>query len=117
MRGSQKLKEAKSYVEQAPTLPNGYIDLGIAYDELGELDKALDAFKKAYNLSQREEDRFVVLFNIAAMYLNNGKPEVALPYAKQAQDINPSEDIVELISNIEHSMNTKSKPFWTNRKK
>ena len=117
MRGSQKLKEAKNYIAQAPSLPNGYIDLGIAYDELNELDKALEAFKQAYNVSQRDEDRFIVLYNISAMYLNHGNPELAMQYAKQAQDINPSEDIVELISNIEHSMNTKSKPFWTGRKK
>lgn len=114
--GHQKLKEAKNYIANAPDLPNGYIDLAIAYDDLGNFDKALEAFQKAYNLAKDDNDKYIILYNIAAMYMNHNKPESALGYAKQAQELDQNEDIQELLSNIEHSINTKSKPFWTPRK-
>lgn len=114
--GHQKLKEAKSYIEQAPDLPNGYIDLAIAYDDLGNFDKALEAFQKAFNLAKEDNDKYIILYNIAAMYLNNNKPESALGYAQQAKAINSNEDVADLLGNIEHAMNTKSKPFWMSKK-
>ena len=49
------------------------------------------------------------------MYLNNNNPETARGYAKQAQQINNSEEVGELIGNIEHAINTKSAPFWVNK--
>ena len=113
---SQHLKEAQAYVEQAPNLPAGYIDMAIAYDELGQFDKALDAFQKAYNLAKENNDKFIVMYNISVMYLNNNKPESALNYAKQAQKIDDNEDIQELLGNIDHALNTKTKPFWMNKK-
>ena len=111
----QKLKEAKNYIEQAPNIPNGYIDLAIAYDDLGQFEKALEAFQKAFNLAKTNSDKYIVLYNLAAMYLNNNNPETALSYAKQAQQINRSEEIAELIGNIEHAINTKTAPFWINK--
>ena len=42
---TQKLKEAQAYIEQAPNLPNGYIDLAIAYDELGQFEKATESLQ------------------------------------------------------------------------
>ena len=41
-------------------------------------------------------------------------PKRALNYAKEAQEINNSEDIKEVISNIEHAKQTKRKPFKSN---
>ena len=59
---NRKLAEAKSYISKAPNLPNGYIDMGIAYDELGNFDKALEAFQKAFNLSKSPEEKYIVLY-------------------------------------------------------
>ncbi|MBR6099366.1 matrixin family metalloprotease [bacterium] len=114
---SQKLKEAKNYVAQAPDLPGGYIDMAIAYDDMGDFKNALASFQKAYNLSKEDSDKYIILYNISAMYLNNNKPEAALGYAKQAQSLDDNEDVQDLLSNIEHAMNTKTKPFWTGSKK
>ena len=111
----RKLAEAKNYIAKAPNIPNGYIDMGIAYDELGKFDLALEAFQKAFNLATTKDDKFIVLYNLSIMYLNNSKPETALQYAKQAQNIKHNEEIADLISNIEHSMTTKQKPFWMSK--
>ena len=108
---TKKLKEAQAYIEQAPNLPNGYIDLAIAYDELGQFEKAVEALQKAFNTSQSEMDKYIVLYNYAALYLNNDNPETALQYAKQAQNINDTEEVADLISNIEHATETKTSPF------
>lgn len=108
----QKIKEAKNYIAQAPNLPNGYIDLGIAYDDLGEFDKALEAFQQAFNLAGNDNDKYIILYNLAVMYLNNNKPETALAYAEQAKRLNSSDEIAELIGNIKHAMETNTQPFW-----
>ncbi len=108
---TQKLKEAQAYIEQAPNLPNGYIDLAIAYDELGQFEKATESLQKAFNTAQSEMDKYIVLYNYAALYLNNDTPETALQYAKQAQGINNTEEVADLISNIEHAIETKTSPF------
>lgn len=108
---SQKLKEAQQYVKEAPNLPNGYIDMAVAYDELGKFDKALEALQNAFNNAKTDSDKYIVLYNYAAMYLNNDKPETALEYAKQAQQIINSEEIADLMSNIEHAISTKTSPF------
>lgn len=111
MMSSQKLKEAENYVREAPNIPNGYIDMAIAYDELGKLDKAIEALGKAFNLAKSENDKYIVLYNFAVMYLNNNNPDTALSYAKQAQQISNNDEISDLISNIEHAIETKSQPF------
>ncbi len=111
----QKIKEAENYIAQAPNIPNGYIDLAIAYDELGKFEDALSALQKAFNLSRSDTDKYIVLYNIAAMYLNNNKPDTALGYALQAQNISDTDEIADLISNIQHSIETKTSPFKGNK--
>lgn len=107
----QKLKEAENYVSKAPNIPDGYIDMAIAYDELGEFDKALEVLQKAFNKAQTGNDKYIILYNYAVIYLNNDKPETALGYAQQAKHISNTSEIADLISNIEHSIGTKTKPF------
>lgn len=46
--------------------------------------------------------------------MNANNLDDALNYAKEAQEINNSEDIKEVISNIEHAKQTKRKPFKSN---
>lgn len=107
----QKLKEAENYVKEAPNIPNGYIDMAIAYDELGKLDKAIEALGNAFNNANSDTDRYIVLYNFAVMYLNNNNPETAMSYANQAKQIKNTGELADLISNIEHALTTKTGPF------
>ena len=109
----RKLREAQVYVKRAPNLAGGYVDLGIAYGELGDTKRAVDAFTIAFNKAKGDQDKYIVLYNMAAMYLNQNKLDLAMQYAKQTQKIANSEEVKELIGNIEHAKVTKSKPFWT----
>lgn len=112
--GNQKLKEAENYIKNAPELPGGYIDLAVAYAQLGKLRKATENLDTALQLARTDQDRYVIYYNYAVVYLNNNKPDSALKYAQTAQRINNSEEVLDLISNIEHAISTKQKPFKDN---
>ena len=106
-----KLKEAKNYVKNAPALPGGYIDLAIAYAELGKKENAIKSLNKALMLSKTPEEQFIVYYNLAVIEMNSKNLSKALEYARQAQQISNSDEIADLISNIEHAISTKKKPF------
>ena len=112
--GNQKLKEAENYIKNAPDLPGGYIDLAVAYAQLGKLRKATENLDTALQLAKTDQDKYVIYYNYAVVYLNNNKPDSALKYAQTAQRIKNSEEILDLISNIEHAISTKQKPFKDN---
>ncbi len=113
-RQMDKLKEAQNYVKKAPNLPIGYIDLGIAYAELGKRQKSIQALTKALELSNTPDDQFIAYFNMAVVEMNIGDLGKAMEYAQHAQQINNTEEVSELISNISHAVNTKKKPFEDN---
>lgn len=52
----RKLKEAQNYIQKAPELPNGYIDLGIAYAELGKEKEAINAMEQGLKLSKNNSE-------------------------------------------------------------
>lgn len=107
----RKLKEAQNYIKNAPDIPGGYVDLGIAYSELNRTGDAVKALKTAYNLAKTNDDKYIVCYNLAAIYTNVNKLDAALEYAKEAQQISNDDDIKELISNIEHAKQSKSHAF------
>ncbi len=106
-----KIKEAKNYIKKAPAIPNGYIDLGIAYAQLGQKNNALKALNKALELSKTPQDNYIVYYNMAVVEMNAGNLSKALINARKAQEYFDSEEISDLISNIEHAKSTRKKPF------
>lgn len=108
---TRKLKEAQSYVKNAPDLAGGYIDMGIAYAELGKNNDAIKAIQKAYELSKNDNEKYISLYNLAAVYMNSGDLDKALNYANEAKKIMNTDDVKDLITNIQHAKVTKSKPF------
>lgn len=107
----RKLKEAQNYVKKAPDLANGYMDMGIAYAELNKHNEAVKAILKAYELSKTDNEKYLSLYNLAAIYQNKGEFDNALKYASEAQNITDTEEIKDLISNIKHAKVTKRKLF------
>jgi len=101
----RKLKEAQNYVKNAPEIAGGYIDLGIAYSELGKKRDAAKSFHKALELSRTDNDKYIAYFNLALIYFENKSYDKAGEYARMAQNISNSEEIKELIMNINHQLN------------
>lgn len=109
-----KIKEAKNYIEKAPAIPNGYIDLAIAYAQLGQKKNAIKALNKALELSKTPQDFYITYYNLSVVEMNSQNLSKALVYARQAQEYVDSDEIADLISNIEHAKSTRKKPFKDN---
>lgn len=108
---SRKIEEAKNYIKNAPELSGGYIDLGIAYAELNKTADAVKAMKKAYSLAKDDNDKYLVCYNLSAIYVNSKHYKKALKYAKEAQAISNTEEIQDVITNIEHALATDKTPL------
>ncbi|MCA1764241.1 MAG: tetratricopeptide repeat protein [Cryomorphaceae bacterium] len=70
---NEKFEEARENLQLAiknePDNEQLYFSLGVVYDNLGETDKAADAYKDAIEI---KEDYFDAIYNLGAMYFNQG---------------------------------------------
>ena len=101
----KKLEEAMDYIKSSPNLAVGYINLAGAYADLKQYKKALAALENALDNANTDNEKFIIYYNYAYIYMNVKKYDAALEYAKLAEKIQPSQDVIELISVIEHNMN------------
>ena len=86
---SRKMLEAKNYIDAAPNLPNGYIDLASAYAEQKEYNSAIEALNKALELSSNDNERFIIYYNFTIIYMNIKDWDNALKYAELAKQAKP----------------------------
>ena len=103
----RKLKEAQNYVKNAPNIAGGYIDMGIAYAELNKYKDAIKALEKGYELATSDNEKYLILYNMSAIYMNTKKYDKAMEYAQQAKQLYDCDEIKELIMNIKHAKLTK----------
>lgn len=87
---SQKILEAQNYIQRAPDLPNGYIDLAAAYDELKQYDKALDALDQALQHCSNDAEQFLVYYNTAVIYMSLKDWQNCFEYADLASQADPT---------------------------
>ncbi len=70
---NEKFAEARENLQLAiknePDNEQLYFSLGVVYDNLGETDKAADAYKNAIEI---KADYFDAIYNLGAMYFNQG---------------------------------------------
>lgn len=104
---THKILEAENYINGAPELPNGYIDLAAAYAETKQYSKATEAFDKALSLCSNDNERFVVYYNYSIIYTEIQDWKSALKYAQMAKQIQPSADIDGIIAMINYKMGRK----------
>jgi tetratricopeptide (TPR) repeat protein len=97
-----KIREALHYIEQAPNLASGYTDLGSAYAQGRQYEKAFEAFGKAYGLAANDSERYIIFYNMSVTYLNTGDSVRALKYARNAQALDDNDEIRDLIKSIKH---------------
>ncbi len=104
-RAQQKVKEALDYINTSPEIAVGYINLAGAYADLKQYKKALEALQSALDVANTDNEKFVIYYNFAYIYLNTEKYDAALEFAELAQQIQSTQDIIELISVIKHNQN------------
>lgn len=108
---SRKLLEAQNYIQGAPNIPNGYIDLASAYAEQKQYGKAIQSLEKALELSSNDSEKYMVYYNFAVVYINLKDWENALKYATVAKDVQKSDsaDIDGMMAYIEFNRKNKQK--------
>ena len=81
---NEKIKEAKIYIKNAPNLPSGYIDLAEGYVAAKDYGKAIKSLEKALRLSDTEEIKSMVLYNLAVTNFYLDKLEKSKNYLIKA---------------------------------
>jgi len=74
-------------VEKSPDNPIVHGGLGLAYQERGFLDEAIDEFKKAIALSPRMDKNY---YNLGRAYQEKGRFEAAVAAYKKTVELNPA---------------------------
>lgn len=90
---SRKIIEAKNYINSAPEIPNGYIDLSASFMEQKQYNNAIEALNKALPLCSNNNEKFFVYYNYAVIYMKIKDWENTLKYVNLAKKLKPSEDI------------------------
>ncbi len=103
-RSAKKLQEAENYIKKAPDLANGYIDKAIALSELNRVPEAIKALEDGLKIAKRDEDKYVINYNAAVIYLNNGMPSQGKPYALAAQRLSDTTEVQMLIQDIDNAI-------------
>lgn len=88
-----KAREAKNYIRQAPTLPNGYIDLAESLVAEKKYPAAIRNLEKALSLADNDELRYIVFYNLAISYYYIDHQEMVQSYLNQACEINDTNEI------------------------
>ncbi|MDR1168083.1 MAG: hypothetical protein LBK53_04220 [Heliobacteriaceae bacterium] len=107
----RKIKEALNYIKNAPNMAGGYIDLGSAYAQDEKYQQALDTYRRAVKYARTNDEKYIIHYNAAAIYLSKNDFKTALRHAQKAREIEDNEEINDLISSINHA-NKLRKFFW-----
>ncbi|MBQ2871061.1 matrixin family metalloprotease [bacterium] len=105
---NKKLEQAKRYVEEAPNLPNGYMDMAAAYYELGNYQEAVANLDTALSLTYDEKAKFPILYNMTLAYYEGRDYDTALIYAQMALNINNSTELNALAAYLKFKLGNKS---------
>lgn len=98
------IENALKYIQNAPNLAIGYMDLGNAYVQAEMYTKALDSYKQAFDLSVDKQERYSIVYNMATTCIKMKDRKKALYYAEYAKKINPTDEINNLIHDIKYPL-------------
>ena len=95
-----KLEEAKNYIKQAPSLPNGYIDLAQTAIFKKDYEVAKDNLKQAIKYATDNNTKFIIYYNYAVICYEMQDMNKALFYAQKAQEFRDKNSVTALLANI-----------------
>lgn len=102
-----KTKEAKHYISQAPTLPGGYIDLAESLVAQKKYPQAIKALEKALDLTNTNDEKYIVYYNLAVAYYYIDHTDMAIDYLNLAKAIHDTEELHFLLAEIYVKSNVK----------
>ena len=94
------IKNAIAYINKAPNLAVGYMDLGNAYFQAEMYEKAFQTYQKGFELSSDLNEKYNFVYNMSLMCLKMGDKDKAIEYAEYAQKLIPTDEIQKLIHDI-----------------
>ena len=95
-----KVTEAENYIKQAPSLPNGYIDLAQTAIFAKDYDKARDCLKRAIKYAVDNNTKFIIYYDFAVICYETGDMNKALYYTQKAQEFRSKNSVTALLANI-----------------
>ena len=95
-----KVSEAENYIRQAPSLPNGYIDLAQTAIFAKDYDKARECLKHAIKLASDNNTKFIIYYDFAVICYETGDMNKALYYTQEAQKYRSKNSVTALLANI-----------------
>lgn len=95
-----KISEAENYIKQAPSLPNGYIDLAQTAIFAKDYDKAKNCLKQAIKYANDNNTKFIIYYNFAVICYETGDMNKALFYAQKAQEFRNKNSVTALLANV-----------------
>lgn len=98
--GNRKIQQAKNYIQSAPNLPNGYIDLAEAYFGIKKYDEAINALNNALRVSSTDDERYMAYFNMAIVNLGAKNYAAAKEALDKAKSIKSSQETERLEDEI-----------------
>ena len=84
-----RLKEVFAQIENTPDNDVAYLDLGLSYQNRGELQQAEQCFKKALELNPKNEEAYLKL---AMLYKDQSELQQAEQCFKKALELNPKNE-------------------------
>ncbi len=95
-----KVSEAENYIKQAPSLPNGYIDLAQTAIFAKDYDKACECLKRAIKYASDNNTKFIIYYDFAVICYETGDMNKALYYTQEAQKFRNKNSVTALLANI-----------------
>ena len=97
---SAKISEAREYIEKAPKLPAGYIDLAEGYVAIQDYPKAIKCLDRALILADTIEVKGMIYYNLAVAHFYNDSPISAEEYLRKALYISNTDEAHYLLAEI-----------------
>jgi tetratricopeptide (TPR) repeat protein len=98
---SEAVEKYKEFLERNPTIYQVNINIGSCYQEMGEYDKAIEAYNEILNKVKEEKGSYEgdesaarALISLGECYIKKGDLEKAREYLKQAIDIFPGDETI-----------------------
>lgn len=95
-----KIKEAKTYIRNAPEMVAGYMDLAEAYVASKEYTKAIKCLERALLHAKSNDMRDMIYYNLAVTYYFIDIPDLAQNYLQKSMEIKVTDEKKYLLADL-----------------